>query len=76
MSQFWWEHRTDPKTILGLQQTPPLGFRPCCWVDDPVTKKPSCNCPTTACEMSWTSESGKEVKEENWKDKDTDVQEH
>ena len=53
MSQYWWEHRNDSSTILGLQQTPPVTFRACCWIDDPQTKKPSCACPSTACELSW-----------------------
>ena len=55
LSRFWWEHRHNASVILGLQQSPARGFAPCCWQDDPITKKPSCACPSAACEFSWTS---------------------
>ena len=52
LSRFWWDHREDKEIILGLQQQPPSGFRPCCW------KPPSaggCKCSTAACELSWSA---------------------
>lgn len=55
LSRWWWDHRSDPSYILGLQEDPPVAFRPCCWQDDPATKKPACSCPNAGCEMSWTN---------------------
>eukprot|EP00041_Stephanoeca_diplocostata_P017190 m.342064 g.342064 ORF g.342064 m.342064 type:complete len:94 (+) comp20621_c0_seq8:1140-1421(+) len=55
MSQFWWDHRSDADYILGLQSTPPQGFRDCCWKDDPNTKRPSCSCSNLGCELSWNN---------------------
>ena len=48
LSQFWWTHRSNASMIMGLQQSPPKGFQPCCWTGD-------CSCPSSACEFVWTS---------------------
>lgn len=42
--------RDNASMILGLQQTPPEGFRPCCWLPH---NKGGCRCTTAACEFSW-----------------------
>jgi hypothetical protein len=52
LSRFWWEHKNDSSVILGLQQTPPKGWKPCCWLPQSAG---GCKCSNTACELSWTS---------------------
>lgn len=48
LSEFWWNHKGNSSLILGLQQEPPEGFRPCCW-----DKSHPCTCSNAACEFSW-----------------------
>eukprot|EP01046_Picozoa_sp_COSAG06_P029202 COSAG06_NODE_2691_length_6430_cov_2.427648_10_plen_416_part_00 len=50
LSRFWWEHKDNASLILGLQQTPPEGFKPCCWLPH---DKGGCRCTNAACEFSW-----------------------
>ena len=52
LSRFWWEHKTNASMILGLQQKPSEGFRPCCWL--PMDQG-GCKCSNSACEFSWAS---------------------
>ena len=48
LSRFWYDRRFDASAVLGLEESPPKKFRPCCWQDDPKTKKPACSCPSIA----------------------------
>ena len=54
LSQFWWEHRDNASLILGLQQRPPEGFKPCCWLP---ADNGGCHCTNAACEFSWAGSS-------------------
>jgi hypothetical protein len=53
LSRFWWDHKNSSDMILGLQQSPSQGFKPCCWL--PKGKPGHCACSSKACEFSWSS---------------------
>ena len=58
LSRFWYDSKTDPSIILGLQETPAEGWKPCCWGcvgknHTPACKK--CACKSAACELSFSN---------------------